>query len=145
MGYSLRAFIGHTHDLQPLATQYDHAVLVEVGQGLSLIPITEVFFDELNMFSPSEEIMPFGCLTRLMEERVLALLGPTHFGYLEADYFGGRGGQASLLWQAGQRSIAPSAINSMLRELGVIATGHMDEFDTIKLGRHRETEDWVSV
>jgi hypothetical protein len=145
MGYLLRAFIGHTTDLQGLATHCPQAVLVEVGQDLALIPMTEAFYEELTANRLSPEITPFFFLTRAIEERVLALLGPVRFGYLEAEYFGGRGSQFAVLWQGGQHNVEPSTINTVLQKLGVVSTAGRDEFDTLGLGRPRETEEWVNT
>jgi hypothetical protein len=36
------------------------------------------------------------------------------------------------------------AINQALRALGLPADDGRDEFDTLGLGKHRRTQDWVS-
>lgn len=92
--------------------------------------------------------------------------------YCEAEYFGGSGGQLALVWQNRQVVLGPictrwgqvdqplnvsllsnMAINRALKKLGVeapfshLAPGtihqhNLDEFDTVRLGRHRHTQDW---
>jgi len=39
---------------------------------------------------------------------------------------------------------AGSPISQVLARLGAVREGHQDEFDAIGLGRHRDTEDWLS-
>ena len=68
--------------------------------------------------------------------------------YVEAAFFGGVGIQASAIFKdetgIGPAVIADHAINHALKLLGVTArTGH-DEFDTVGLRRHRNTDDWVT-
>jgi hypothetical protein len=82
--------------------------------------------------------------------------------YVEAEFFGGEGHQAALVWDHGMRVLeviepepeagAPApplregAINQALRRLGVsVATGEVDEFDTVGLGRFRSTEEWPGM
>jgi hypothetical protein len=62
--------------------------------------------------------------------------------YVEAEYFGGVGEQRATLWRDGVAEDLP-ALNEALRALGVRRTGGRDEFDTIGLGRHRTTQDWL--
>jgi hypothetical protein len=77
--------------------------------------------------------------------------------YVEAEFFGGTGTQASIGWEAGQRSFGPvktqigedepgfetvdevaeMAINQALRWLGVRRTARLDEFDVLGLRRLR--------
>jgi|GEM_PF-368163 len=66
--------------------------------------------------------------------------------YLEADFFGGTGGQASAVWERGAITFGPTvasdAINQALAKIG-IARGLGDEFETLGLQRHRFTEEWL--
>jgi hypothetical protein len=39
---------------------------------------------------------------------------------------------------------AGSPISQVLARLGVGREGHQDEFDAVGLGRHRDTEGWLS-
>jgi hypothetical protein len=66
--------------------------------------------------------------------------------YIEAEDFGGRGLQASIVWEHGA-TIRPlevatyGPINAALRLLGVQRAG-TDEFDALGLGRYRHTDAW---
>jgi len=67
--------------------------------------------------------------------------------YGEADYFGEEGGQVGIIWADGRRIIqlkyGQDVINAVLRHFGVVAEKDKDEFDTLGLGRRRNTADWL--
>jgi hypothetical protein len=66
--------------------------------------------------------------------------------YIEAEFFGGEGGQAAALFDQGRLTgipcVAPDAINTALRWLGIEVGEHQDEFEAAGLGGRRETDDW---
>jgi len=68
-------------------------------------------------------------------------------GYIVAEYFGGCGDQFSIIWSDGEIVFGPlrqpDAINQALRRFGVNADQGKDEFDSVGLGRHRHTDQWV--
>ena len=81
---------------------------------------------------------------------------PGPVAYLEADYFGGTGGQRAAVWAAGRLTFGPlhiginepfpaegSPISQALRCLGAQRSERGDEFDAVGLLRHRHTEDWT--
>jgi hypothetical protein len=98
MGYSLRAFIGSAQALRPFVTAYPAAVLVALAQGQCLIPLTDDLSDALVQGVASARVEPFAFLTAQLEQQALACLGDGAVGYVEAEYFGGHGQQAALLW-----------------------------------------------
>lgn len=67
--------------------------------------------------------------------------------YIEAEIFGGMGIQAHVLVGAGGRVgsvvVAPDAINAALRSLGVQPCQDGDEFESVGLGRCRDTDAWI--
>jgi hypothetical protein len=67
--------------------------------------------------------------------------------YLEAEFFGGIGGQTSAGWHNQELIFevmqTHDAINQALRWLGVLRNNQQDEFDMIELGQHRATESWA--
>lgn len=66
--------------------------------------------------------------------------------YVEAEFWGGRGGQISWLWQDGKPVGLPEkatfAINAGLAQLGVQPKGDGDQFDVIGLGEYRRVDEW---
>jgi hypothetical protein len=81
-------------------------------------------------------------------------VGPV--AYVEAEYFGGIGSQFAVVWQGGTIVLGPltldedepwppvgwSPISQALRHLGVSAGV---QFDAVRLGHHRQTEDWITA
>lgn len=67
--------------------------------------------------------------------------------YIEAEFFGGDGTEAHILVEEDgevRTAIAESdAINVALKWLGVQSGGKFDEFESVGLGRYRDTEDWL--
>jgi hypothetical protein len=76
--------------------------------------------------------------------------------YVEAEFFGGTGTQSAQVWDAGNVVLGPlhlaegepspadgSPISQALQRLGAAKGNHVDEFDAVGLGRHRETQDWL--
>ncbi|MBO2011202.1 hypothetical protein [Hymenobacter negativus] len=148
MGYTIRALVGSATDLLPFTSAYPQAVCVALGSGLSLIPLTDDLFDTLMPGEPSEDFAPFYFLTPQLEARLLHYIGKACIGYLEAEYFGGVGEQAAVLWNEGHREMVRGpqygAINAVLARLGIQpASSDHDEFDTAGFGQRRHTEDWL--
>jgi hypothetical protein len=148
MGYILHAFIGKQPDLHLLANAFHNSKLIHVGREMFIIPMTEELYDELNEFKISEDVGNLTYMSQHVEKRVLGIIGDRCIGYIEAEYSGGQGGQTAVLWQNGRRyklyDFGHRVINILLKHLGVLSDLGLDEFDTINLGRHRNTEDWLN-
>lgn len=147
MSYILFAFIGEQPDLQVIEDRYQNAKLVSVGKKIFIIPLTEELYDEMNEFVFSGDIGDFTYMSSNLEDKVLAIIGNSCIGYVEAEYCG-QGGQTAILWRDGKRhklfSFGPDAINSVLKELGIAKEMGLDEFDSIGLDRHRSNEGWLA-
>ena len=68
--------------------------------------------------------------------------------------FGGRGGQAAVVWEAGEQVLGPlideAAINQAIARIGVARVGGGDddgddEFTMLQLGRYRRTSEWLKL
>jgi hypothetical protein len=72
----------------------------------------------------------------------------TPVAYIEAEFFGGLGGQSAVVWSGGSEIMAPihapNAIDQALRLQGVLAGDAYDAFAALGLGRHRNTHDWFA-
>ena len=147
MGYILHAFIGKQPDLQLIASSFHNTKLVNVGKEIFIIPMTEELYDEINELKISEDVGSLTYMSKNVENKILSLIDDKCIGYIEAEYFEGQGGQTAILWQKGERyklyTFGQGVINLLLKHLGVSAKIGLDEFDTINLGRHRNTEDWL--
>src|SRR5262245_35252043 len=141
MAYALQAFIG---DFERLAAHAPpKGVVVALAQGKGMIPFTNEFRKEHGFRSrpmmDGEPALP----------EAIAFMGKNLssggcVAYVEAEFFGGDGTQAAMIWENGNSRGEPfveqHAINAALRALGVSVGGAFDEFDAIGLGRHREED-----
>ncbi|MES2261147.1 MAG: hypothetical protein V4724_21740 [Pseudomonadota bacterium] len=81
-------------------------------------------------------------------QNLCALLSASgDLAYIEAEIFGGAGVQAHVLVGAGGAFgpvvVAHDAINAALRSIGVRTGNERDEFESVGLGRCRETDAWI--
>ncbi|MBL0183927.1 MAG: hypothetical protein IPP96_17220 [Chitinophagaceae bacterium] len=137
MGYYLQAFICKQADTNIFIDNFDKAKKVEIGQGLSLIPMTEDLFDQINNFAVSNSVDKFEYLTENIEAKILQLIGDKKIAYIEAEYFGGEGGQIAIIWENNKREkfleYGQDKINEVLKDFGAIAEKGEDEFLTLGL------------
>jgi hypothetical protein len=165
MAYVLNALIAKIEALESV----DAFVVVPVGEGLGLAPLTGGFWREHGhgsqplrrewegLSAPEtdftvEDREKYIADARAAFARIAAIgasvstIAPV--AYVEADYFGGQGTQAATVWEAQAivwgPLVAAKAINQALRKIGV-ECGIKDEFDTLGLGRCRFTDDWVKL
>jgi hypothetical protein len=128
------------------------ARLVPVGGGLMLVPLTSPLLVHVESQYPGRDVGPSrtcrmltGALARFA--RRLSSTGPV--AYIETDYFGGHGDQAATVFLRGQRVLrrpraAIGPINDALALLGVATSPLGDAFDTVGLGRYRQTGSWLA-
>jgi hypothetical protein len=144
MGYFLKAFVGTTDALRKYTPEFQHARLVSLTQGMALIPLTDDLHAEVGS---EDEAEPFETLSPAAEQWAQRMSSAAPIAYIEAEFFGGIGGQRAVVWSGGLQVIEPihskHAINQALRFLGVQVGDAHDEFDAVGLGRHRNTRDWT--
>ena len=147
MGYYLQAFICRHSDTNALTNHFDKAIKVDIGQGLDLIPMTDELYDQINNFKALPSVDKFEYLTENIEQEVLNAIGDRKLAYLEAEYFGGNGGQSAIVWNNGKRekllAFGQDSINQVLTDFGVAVSKGQDAFSTLGLDRHRHTKDWI--
>lgn len=147
MGYYLQAVIGRV-SLEG-ALGFPSARIVTLGQGLRMIPLTDDLFDEIQASLPGggEPPQRFEKFSPAVARWACGLSTRGLAAYVEAEYFGGTGGQFAIVWRHGETVLGPihsdDAINRALRVLGVEAGGERDEFAAIGLGFQRSTDDWL--
>jgi hypothetical protein len=143
--YSIQAIVGRTEHLEATA---ERLPLVRLAQGMALIPLTQLVREAhreipwLPFTDEGLDLVPesLGALCTNLSTR-----GP--LAYIEAEFFGGQGTQAAILFDNAAivrpLHVAQDAINLALRFLGVSKLNAQDEFDALSLGTHRKTEDWL--
>jgi hypothetical protein len=156
MGYDLQAVIAGGEVLRAASRHLSAARMASLGQGLSLMPMTDALFDSIADGSDTGALgfwrLPGGF------DRTLAdwsTAGPV--AYVEAEYFGGVGEQQAVVWDGGTIVLGPlqvregrpfalagSAISQALRRLGAVASAGEDEFSAVGLDRHRHREQWIA-
>ncbi|MFG2004389.1 hypothetical protein ACGFNU_35080 [Spirillospora sp. NPDC048911] len=154
--YCLQAVVATEPVLLELAVAGAEARIVPLGQHLSLLPMTDALFDAVTV-AGAAELAGF-CKAPAGLGRVLAACSATGpVAYIEADYFGGTGTQSAQVWDEGRVVLGPvhlaegepwpaigTPISQALRRLGAAKGAHVDEFDAVGLGRHRNTDRWLS-
>ncbi len=144
MAYTLQAVIGKAEHLA--AALPAGAKLVRLPQQMGLIPISAAVRSRYGILSVPLIDEGITSVPPGLHDLVHPLVGGGAIAYVEAEFFGGDGTQAYILWdQHGEHSapvLHPSAINEVLRRLGVKRTETTDEFDAVDLARHRHTDRW---
>jgi hypothetical protein len=148
MGYYLNAFLGQVHNLKKIESKFTASKIVPLTTELALIPMTGQLFNEINNYRGNNSIGKWQFLTSDIENEILKLVEDEMVAYIEVEYFGGEGGQSGIIWKDGKRifekEFDQEVVNSILRKFGVVkGKSKRDELDTIGLGRHRNTEDWI--
>jgi len=157
--HDLKALIADRDVLAAATAGLTNAVICPLTQGFALLPITDDLRSELEGQSPGDATLSAAPLNEIFcGLYALALKVSQHVpvAYASTEYFGGQGGQDAVVWHKGRATFSPStegyncewpnsAISQALREIGVARAEGQDEFDTIGLGRHRETHRWAAA
>ena len=150
MAYVLSAFLGDREAMSRLAQHLAGCRVLELPQGITMIPFNEVARRAAGTMPPRDEAgpgWPFSDVERHAVESLVRVAGLGKIVYVEVEYFGNAGGQSAIGWQDGQCCFGPKhapagIVNEAMRFLGVQAAKGQDEFDTLGLGKHRRTEAW---
>ena len=153
MGYYLQALIGKTDSLKNEPKSFPSEHRIELAQGLTMLLVTEELCEEIADKFPSDNESPskgFSMLTKSLIERAKHISRLTPIAYIEAEYFGGAGGQSAIAWDKAETKFGPVSaeigpINQALRFLGAEALSAHDEFEAVGLNRGRDSEDWIEI
>jgi hypothetical protein len=160
IGYLLEAIIAPSSVAQVVSAALPGTRAIELGNGLELVPLVPA---AVAAVSPGDERIISLLVNEPLPEGLTDLLRRASTGgpiaYVEADYFGGAGQQGSMLWEKGELVLGPlldppkpgppptieaGPINRVLQRMGVQRSAELDEFATVALARHRDTEDWLA-
>lgn len=150
MAYELQAIIGRELELRRFAAGLNHAALVRLNEEFRMLPLTDSLLSEIDALDPRPEELR-GTEEHRLSPRITRRAAESSaqgaLAYLGAEFFGGVGEQWAVVCREGKVVDGPlsalDAINRALRVLGVRRAEGSDEFDTVGLGRHRRTDDWV--
>ena len=153
MGYYLQALIGKSDSLKNEPINFPSEHRVELAQGLKMILVTEELCEEIADKFPSSKAAPYEGFSVLTESLIawakhVSKLTPV--AYIEAEYFGGAGGQSAIVWENTEVKLGPVSaeigpINQALRFLGAKVLLAHDEFDSVGLNRGRDSKDWIEI
>jgi hypothetical protein len=143
MAYELTALVARP---DVLARTIDRRPVTLHG-GFGLIPLEPDWFAAFDI-RPSDLDAVLTVVGSFVEDA--SEHGPV--AYLHLETFGGTIDQTVVVWTEGVVALAagvedaddPLPSNDALRLLGVVACDGLDEFATLGLGRHRETEEWLA-
>ena len=147
MGYYLKGILTDGTISSKITDKYSEAKKINLCDELYLLPMTDELFDEINCFTKSQSIGRFELFNDQIKSLLIELSEYGYIAYIEAEYFGGQGGQSSVVFM--DRSLvyfseySKNAINNTLKLFEVKRIRDLDEFDSVGLGRHRYVEDWV--
>ena len=112
MGHSIQAIVGSKHVLDRVQQRFGTSRVIELSQGLYLLPMLEELYDAL----PSADDLKFPTeypqFTFLSPKLVTLLTAASKEGavaYVETDYFGGLGDQGAIVAKEGNRESSPHA------------------------------------
>ena len=150
MGHSVHLIIGKGGAVSAFLQQWPIARAVDLRHGWQAIPVDEPLYVAIEVRYPGAsrpsglDVSPLGMSEALAE----ATAKGGGLAYVETEYFGGTGAQASTAFIDGREVVAPQTakgagpINQALRRIGVSRTDSDDEFDTIGLGERRTMTDY---
>ncbi|MFF5174171.1 hypothetical protein ACFY3U_16215 [Micromonospora sp. NPDC000089] len=163
MSYQLSAVVADVELLREHTAELDRAVLAALRQDFALLPVTPQLVEELTgalpdfaASAPGPE-QPFHLVLSPALAGVLAAWsreGPV--AYLEAEFFGGLGHQAAVVWLGGTVSWGPRVdealdgprsewpINAALARLGAEPGRWLDLFAELGLHLERHTDGWLA-
>jgi hypothetical protein len=143
--YTLQAIIAKSGAIT--SPDLKRATVVPLQQNFEMLPFTKSLLEEnkiafLPLTDEGLEELPEN-----IESLCKNLSKENQLAYVEAEFFGGDGVQASAVFVNGKLQgvpiISESAINQALKTLGVLKNANIDEFDAIGLNEHRDTNKWV--
>lgn len=153
MGHSITAILIRDHFDAEAARRYDLRPLA-LEQSITLFHISHYYSAYWQSVLGTsggldvpveyiEELLPYEPVLRAMVVEITSRAEPT-FAIIRTEYFGGIGDQLACAFEGERRITSDRAtINEALLALGVKKREGLDEFDTIGLGRHRSSPEYL--
>jgi hypothetical protein len=157
--HEVEALIAKSDKLAVGVRQFESAIICPLVQGFSLLPITETLAKDIAGYQTETRAALAKPTLRVSDGLQALAIEISHsspVAYIDTYYFGGQGGQDALVWDKGSVTFSPSTqgykqiwpntpISQALRLIGIVAEEGVDEFDTVGLGKHRETHRWADA
>lgn len=147
--YFLTALVGQKRIVSELESRMNATTrLMDISDGLAMLPLPTNALAWINKDDDDVFIVKgYDSLSVKLYSILISFSKIGKIGYIEAEYFGGDGGQSSILFSESEPILEKvntvGAINSLLSSLGIVPEPGKDEFDTVGFGKNRRTEDWL--
>ena len=147
MAYTLQAIIAPSSAFE--GKTFGGSMPISLAQNFCILPFTNEFLCQQKL--PANPLMDGDTENtfQTIREFCAQTFPQDRIAYIEAEFFGGSGTQGHVVFEKGkiisEIQIHNKAINEALKFLGVSVSGHDDEFAALNLGKHRNTENWLSV
>ena len=146
--HRLHAVLGAAPVVKDLASCWHHAQVVDLPQGVALIPLTRALCEDVAELVGNDrrrEFPLFESLSDAMAEVVRSASSLGSLAVIETVLSGTVSEQRAVVWEGGQLVLGPldhsCSVNAALQRLGVRAPTWCDEFDALHLATSRSTED----
>jgi hypothetical protein len=159
--YTLETILAREATIRGIKEDLRNAKLVHLSQGVCMIPMVGRLLQELeihyqggtNVTNPDWQQFSNSLYHPTFERLIVGVdQFASHLSlhglvaYVEATFAGGYGGHATMLWEYGKPIDPPgNDINVILKQLGIVCSPGLDEFDTVGLGRYRSTKKWFEA
>lgn len=147
--YSIEAIFGSKFGIYKILEMFPNTTrAIDLGNDLFLIPYSKNAKSAfLAKMKNNKTVKGFESLTNGLKSLLLNASKGSIIAYFEAEYFGGEGSQCSIVFINGKKVLTElnntNAINTALQIIGVKRNNNMDEFDSIGLGKFKNTEQWL--
>ncbi len=151
MGHFVTGLIARPEVLAAFAREHSLHGPVPLYGDLAILPLRDSDLD--SFLEPPLTGYPegFAYLASSLVQELLTASMDGSVMYFETEYFGGAGSQGAVVFRSGEIAYGPKAakdgpINEALSLLGIRTTAPgADAFQTVGLGKHRRTADWLGL
>jgi hypothetical protein len=151
MTHCVTGLIAKPGPLGAFARKHALHIPLALAYGLEILPLRDEDIDSFLTQPMTGLSEGFNYLSEQLVQILMAASSDSSIMYFETDYFGGMGTQGAALFKNGVMIYGPASaehgpINNALAMLGIITISPAaDAFDTIGLGLHRHTDDWLEL
>jgi hypothetical protein len=147
MTHSVTGIIAKSNCVDRICSSHPPLRAVPLHQEFSLFPLTKEIVESLGV-SRSVDHEDLGNIPNELTDILSELSIFCPLLYFQTDYFGGEGSQLAMVFDKGMIIFGPAEnitgpINEGLRLLGARTEANDDEFDSIGLGKYRNTDSWL--
>lgn len=150
MAHFVTGLIARRAALQAFAAEQGLPAPVALTDVLALLPLSQDALDQLLPQTEHAFYPGFNALSLDLARLLAAGSRRATLLYFETEYFGGEGTQGAAVFRDGELVFGPQSaelgpINNALALLGVkTVPPAVDEFETVGLQRHGDTESWLT-